>query len=221
MLFGWLAGRSSTEPEPQADLLSKEQQSTATQDGVALMKAFVLLILAFVFVAGGSLLAAFLDHWLAGAPLWVLGGVALWKARPALVREFRAMDNAFAHPIAVLHTTEERTLCSFCGNPTLEPEDDTCRLCDWPVVEDEAADVPIPSMQTAKSNFRRYLTVYSPAGVPEWAAFTAEEQDIKRRLLTTYGRVRTGRRGAWFKARSLEAELSSLRYRLASEIEPE
>lgn len=200
--------------------MKNSHPSTATQDGVALMKAFILLFVALMLVVGGSLLAAF-SHWLAGVPFWILSAVAVWKTRPALVREFRETDNAYAHPIAVYHTSDEREPCSCCGNPTLEPDDDTCRLCDWPVSEDPTEDAPSLSLATARKNFRRYLTVYSPDDAPDWVAFTEEEQALKRRLVTAYGRVRSGRNGAWFKARSLEAALTGLRYRLVSESEPD
>jgi hypothetical protein len=105
----------------------------------------------------------------------------------------------------------QRERCACCGCPTLDPEDDTCLLCDWP--RDGKAEV---TLDVARANFRRYLTIYAPEAMSEWMrAPTADVKSLRRDLVDRYGEVLSGAEdaGRWFDILDLEADLRSAQYR--------
>ena len=192
--------------------MAKKRETTASEDGVALIKAMGLMVLAVALIAGGSLAAAFGGHWILGVPFWAAGGVAIWKARGPLVRESRLYEKESAHPVAVLDTESERDRCPCCRHPTIEEGDDTCLLCDWPIDVGSDTEHPVP-LSEARENFGRFTSIYNPKDAPEWLKLSADEVAVKRRLIAAYKRIGRGKRSAWFKARSLEEDLAVRRHR--------
>jgi len=135
--------------------------------------------------------------------------VLIAKASPTLLEIIRESEGRpggeFYDP------REQRERCACCGCPTLDLEDDTCLLCDWP--RDGSAGI---TLDVARANFRRYLTIYAPDSIPEWMrAPSADVIALKQQLVHRYGEVLSGAEdaGRWFDILDLEADLRSAQYR--------
>ena len=192
--------------------MAKQRQTSAAEDGVALFKAIGLVVLAVALAAAGSLVGAFIGHWIPGVPFWAAAAVAVWKARGPLASESRLHDRQAAQPVAVLDTGAERDHCPCCRYPTIAEGDDTCLLCDWPLDPQGETDDPV-SLREGRENFGRYFSIYDPERAPDWAMLSPDEAEVRKRLIAAYRRVGHGNRSAWFKARSLEEDLAVMRHR--------
>ena len=193
--------------------MSRKPASTAVQDGTALLKALGLIVLSVPLAAGGFFAMALLGHWVWGAPLWAAALAAVWKSRPALVREQRLQDEQSGHPIEVYYTGEGRTDCPCCGYPTWTTDTDSCLLCDWSNDIADISDDEIPIAE-ARQNFGRSLTVYGSKHRPEWSRdMSAAELELKRKLIAAYADATSGGDVGWFRVRSLEDRLRDAQYR--------
>jgi hypothetical protein len=186
---------------------------TATEQGVALVRALIMTLGAVPVGAAGLAAAELGGHWLLGVPLWVGAAALLWKARPAIIKEMRESDRQEAYPLAVLDTGSERRDCPCCRCPTWEESSDTCRLCDWAddITTGSGALIPLAA---ARANFALHRSVYPQEDRPPWSPepLSPEEIRLRRQLQATYRKIQRGQPRCWFRARELETRVSSMRF---------
>jgi hypothetical protein len=175
-----------------------------------------------LLVAGGLALGVAGGQWLAASPALAVGLFLVAVARPSSLRE--AHEEGERTDLFPNEIGELRVRCPCCGCPSLDAltPDQSCIMCEWMVDGLPAQEVQeTEELVLARQNFRRFLSVYAPAGRPEWSPdpLSDEELALKQELLSRYAAVLREDQeaaGIWRgiaalerRARELEAEYSA------------